>query len=171
MTEPRVQILDEALFDGLIERARRSPRLRTNHNFHTSMEDNPHRFLNVMVRGTYIRPHRHLEPPKAEAFLVLRGEIAFFLFDDTGAVVRTEILGRGQTGIDIGPGIWHSLAVLTPEAVCYEVKPGPYTAVNDKEFAPWAPREGGPEAPEYLERLVALSVTALETAAAARRRL
>jgi cupin fold WbuC family metalloprotein len=155
MTDARVQVLDEALFDHLIERARQSPRRRTNHNFHSSMDDNPHRFLNVMVRGTYITPHRHLDPPKAESFLVLRGEIAFFLFDDTGNISRVEILGQRKIGIDIASGVWHSLAVLTPDAVCYEVKPGPYSAANDKDFAPWAPREDDPKAAEYLERLVA----------------
>jgi len=38
--------------------------------------------------------------------------------------------------------------------VCYEVKPGPYLQANDKEFAPWAPREGDPDAARYLEELV-----------------
>ncbi len=118
------------------------------------MDENPHRFLNVMLRGTYVTPHRHLDPPKAESFLVLEGEIAFFVFDDRGAVTARYILGRETVGIDIDPGIWHSLAVLTPEAVCYEVKPGPYSAVNDKDFAPWAPREGDPAAPAYLEKLL-----------------
>jgi cupin fold WbuC family metalloprotein len=155
MDDSRVQLLDCQLFERLIERAQQSPRLRTNHNFHASMAENPHRFLNVMVRGTYVTPHRHTDPPKSESFLALRGEIAFFLFDDDGNVTRTEILGRDTIGIDIAPGVWHSLAVLTPEAVCYEVKPGPYSAANDKDFAPWAPREGDPAAGQYLEKLVA----------------
>lgn len=154
MTDGRIQILDETLFDRLIERARQSPRLRTNHNFHASMEDNPHRFLNVMVKGTYIAPHRHLDPPKSESFLVLRGEIAFFIFDDAGVITRTEVLGRGKIGIDVACGTWHTLAVLSPEAVCYEVKPGPYSVATDKDFAPWAPREGDPAAPQYLDRLL-----------------
>jgi len=84
-----VQTVNRALLDRLIERAYRSPRLRINHNFHSSMEDNPHRFLNVMVKGTYIAPHRHLDPPKPESFLVLEGEVAFLLFDDAGRIVRT----------------------------------------------------------------------------------
>jgi cupin fold WbuC family metalloprotein len=155
MDDAGVQILDQPLFERLIERARQSPRLRTNHNFHASMDDNPHRFLNVMVRGTYITPHRHTDPAKSESFLALHGEVAFFLFDDAGNVIRTEILGCDTIGIDIAPGIWHTLAVLTPEAVCYEVKPGPYTPTNDKDFAPWAPREGDPKTAEYLERLLA----------------
>jgi cupin fold WbuC family metalloprotein len=149
-----IQFLDSNLTRSLIERAHRSPRLRTNHNFHSSMEDNPHRFLNVMARGTYIAPHRHLDPPKAESFLALDGKLASFTFDDDGTIATTHILGRDPIGIDIAPGVWHTVAVLTPHVVCYEVKPGPYSAANDKDFAPWAPREGDAGAPAYLAMLV-----------------
>src|SRR3984885_13164766 len=95
-----IQTLNRGLMDELIERAKGSRRLRVNHNFHASMEDNPHRFLNVMVKGTYVAPHRHLDPPKAESFVVLEGEVAFFIFDDSGNVVRTELVGRDPMGID-----------------------------------------------------------------------
>jgi cupin fold WbuC family metalloprotein len=150
-----IQTLNRELIQDLVERARRSPRLRTNHNFHSSMEDNPHRFLNVLVKGTYIAPHRHLHPPKAEAFLVLEGEVAFFIFDDEGRLVRSEVVGRDPVGIDLPAGVWHTLAAVTDHAVCYEVKPGPYQAATDKDFAPWAPREGEPGVAAYLEGLVA----------------
>ncbi len=150
-----VQLLDTELFERLIEQARASPRLRTNHNFHSSMEDNPHRFLNVMIRGTYIAPHRHLDPPKSESFIVLDGEIAFITFDDAGAIASTYRLGPGTVGIDIAPGVWHTLVVLSPHAVCYEVKPGPYSIANDKDFAVWAPKEGEPGTVEYQARLAA----------------
>lgn len=154
MPDSRLQLVNSELFQSLIERARNSPRLRTNHNFHSSMEDNPHRFLNVMVRGTYIAPHRHEDPPKSESFLVLDGEVAFFTFDDSGQIANTVVLGRDAVGIDVGPGVWHTLAVLTPHAVCYEVKPGPYFAANDKDFASWAPREGEPGVGAYLDLLL-----------------
>ncbi len=160
MSAARIQTLSRGLIRELIRRAGESPRRRTNYNFHGAMEENPHRFLNVMLRGAYVTPHRHLNPPKTESFLVLEGEVAFFVFDDAGAVMATHRLGRENVGIDIGSGIWHSLAVLTDHAVCFEVKPGPYLAANDKDFAPWAPREGDPAAPEYLERLLALAAEA-----------
>src|SRR5580698_6286594 len=154
MQEMRVQTLDRKLFRELIERAERSPRLRINHNFHASMDDNPHRFLNVMAKGTYVAPHRHVDPPKAESFVVLEGEVAFFIFDDAGQVVRTEVLGRDSIGIDLSPGVWHTLSPVSAHAVCYEVKPGPYSAATDKDFAPWAPREGDPGVGAYLEGLM-----------------
>jgi cupin fold WbuC family metalloprotein len=157
----KIERIDEALFEATMARAAASARGRTNHNFHPSLDENPHRFLNVMRRGTYVTPHRHLDPPKSETFVILRGEVAFFVFDDEGAITRCEILGepgRARTcGIDLGPGVWHSLAVRSESAICFEVKPGPYSAANDKDFAPWAPREGDPECAGYLEGLLAFA--------------
>jgi cupin fold WbuC family metalloprotein len=150
-----MQWITHELFERVLEQARQSPRRRMNFNFHAGLDENPHRFLNVLVEGTYIRPHRHLDPPKTEAFLALEGEIAFFVFDDSGNVETRRVLGRhGLWGVDIPPGVWHSMAVLTPHAVCYEVKPGPYTPLSDKEFAPWAPAEDAAEAAAYLQALI-----------------
>ena len=154
---PDIQLIDEALLEATLDRAQKSPRLRTNHDFHAGPEDNPHRFLNVMVRGTYVTPHRHLDPPKAESFLVLRGRIAVFVFDDDGGVTsRHDLGGPGEPlGIDLAPGVWHALAVRSDHAVIYEVKPGPWDPATDKELAPWAPGEGDPAAGAYRDGLLA----------------
>ena len=155
-----VQIMDGALFEAVLQRARRSPRRRMNHNFHRSLDENPNRLLNVLLEGTYIAPHRHLHPPKAESFLVLQGRITFVIFDDRGAIIERHTLGplpgddAAALGIDLAPGVWHTLIARTPHAVCYEVKPGPYRPTDDKEFARWAPREGDQGVAEYMERLI-----------------
>jgi cupin fold WbuC family metalloprotein len=111
-----------------------------------------------MVRGTYIAPHRHSDPPKSETFLVLEGELAFFTFDDDGQIASTHVLGRDVWGVDIQPGVWHTMAVLTEHVVCFEVKPGPYWVANDKNFAKWAPREGEPGAKAYLDLLTSIAM-------------
>jgi cupin fold WbuC family metalloprotein len=150
-----VQVIDESLLDATIARAQNAPRGRINHNFHPDLSANPHRFLNAWTRGSYAAPHRHLVVPKPESFVVLRGELALFIFDDAGKVTETHILGRnGVIGIDLEPGLWHTVTALTETAVCFEVKAGPYDAATDKEFAPWAPREGDPAAAAYLAGLV-----------------
>lgn len=157
MAPPRlgIQRIDEALIEATLARARSSPRLRANHNLHASHADGFHRFLNAWVRGTYAAPHRHIAIPKPEAFVVLRGKLACFIFDDAGNVVESAVLGTdGLFGIDIAPGVWHTLLPVTPEAVCFEVKPGPWDPATDKEFAPWAPLEGDPQAAAYAERLL-----------------
>jgi hypothetical protein len=43
-------------------------------------------------------------------FLVLEGELAFFTFDDAGQITDTLLLGRHALGVDIQPGVWHSMA-------------------------------------------------------------
>lgn len=150
------------MLEALKQRAAAVPRLRTNYNFHASMDENPHRFLNVMCRGTFISPHRHLSPPKAESFVVLEGEVAFFVFEDDGSVKAIHFLGPTSPawGIDIVPGVWHTLVCLSEQAVCFEVKPGPYEPSDDKAFATWAPRESDAASGTYLEWLTAQAQSA-----------
>jgi len=37
--------------------------------------------------------------------------------------------------------------------IFFETKPGPYVQVTDKDFAPWSPEEGTPQAAVYLAAL------------------
>ncbi len=135
-----VQFIDSDLFGPLKQKALDSPRLRTNHNFHSGDEDNPHRFLNVLAKGTFVPPHRHLDPPKSETILILEGRVGLLLFDDDGNVTLAVVLGgSSRLGVDIPAGVWHTLVVLTPFAVALEVKPGPYLAAQGKDFPAWAP--------------------------------
>jgi cupin fold WbuC family metalloprotein len=162
-----VQFLDRALIDATVERARRSPRRRINYNLHGGPGDNPHRFLNVFLRHSYVAPHRHIDPPKSETFLVLEGRMAALLFDDSGAVTGRYLLGPelpaadGPAGfeyagiaIDVAPGVWHTVTAVSEVAVCFEIKPGPWIPATDKEFASWAPREGEPGVAKYLASLL-----------------
>jgi len=155
-----VQLISDALFDTVAAAAAESPRFRMNHNFHAGAADNPHRFLNVLLKGTYIQPHRHTDPPKSESFLVLEGMADVILFDDTGTVTARYRLGADSPegrlwGVDISPGVWHTILPRTAQVICYEVKPGPWIPATDKEFADWAPAEGDPAAAGYAAALLA----------------
>jgi cupin fold WbuC family metalloprotein len=157
VTAPRIQLVTKNLVEHTIARALACPRRRANHNFHADAEANPHRFLNAFVRGTYCAPHRHADPPKPESFIILSGQLAVFIFDDRGAVETHYVLSADHNvGIDLPPGVWHTLAPLTETAVCFEVKPGPYSVHNDKEFASFAPLEGDAAADAYLQTLLRL---------------
>lgn len=153
-----IQLLTDALFAEIASRAASSPRQRMNHNFHDGPTDNPHRMLNALLRGTYVRPHRHVTPPKSEAFLPLTGRVGIVCFSDGGDVTAThELSADGPVrGIDLPAGIWHTVMALSDVSVCYEVKPGPWEPASDKDFAPWAPEEGDPSAAAYLRSMEAL---------------
>ena len=145
---------DEAL-QATVRASHDSPRRRMIQPFHRSEQDALHRMFNAIQPDSYVRPHRHLDPPKAEAWIVLRGALVFFTFEDNG-VIRdcVEVRASGPAfGVDLVPGVFHTLLATEPDTVVYEVKTGPYSAVSDKAFADFAPAEGTPEASQYLEYL------------------
>jgi cupin fold WbuC family metalloprotein len=150
-------VLDHALLDTAVRYARESPRRRVIAPLHRSESDGLHRMFNAVQPDSYVRPHRHLDPPKAEAWIVLRGALLFFTFSDDGAVDRQLVLRAAGPafGVDLVPGVYHSFIALEPDTVIYEVKNGPYVASSDKAFAPWAPAEGAPEALRYMAQLLA----------------
>jgi cupin fold WbuC family metalloprotein len=154
-SEP-LAILDDTLLENTLRYARESPRRRVIAPFHRSEADPLHRMLNAVQPDSYVRPHRHLDPPKAEAWIVLRGALLFFTFHEDGRVDQRVQLRAGgpRFGVDLLPGIYHSLIALEPDTVIYEVKTGPYTAAGDKSFAPWAPAEGTAEATHYMAELL-----------------
>ncbi len=138
-----------------LEMSRQSPRKRIILPLHKSADSTLHRMLNAIQPGSYVRPHRHEEPPKAESMLVLQGSLGVVIFDASGSVKSTYTLSpHGEHfALDIEAGVFHTILALLPDTVLFEVKPGPYTRSTDKDFATWAPGEYTPEAEEFLGRM------------------
>ena len=149
--------INRQLTSGVAEQAKRSPRLRSNHNFHADYAEPVNRMLNAFEPGTYVRPHKHESPDKCEVFILLTGRALALRFDDTGTIVEHAVLdgASGVYGVEFAPREWHSIVSLAPGTVLYEVKPGPYVPISDKNFAPWAPAEGSLEAADYMASLLA----------------
>lgn len=145
-----IQIVDQELLDQVVAKAKTAPRRRINHNLHR-LEDQVQRMLNALEPNTYVRPHRHVDPPKTEMFVILRGRVAVLIFDDAGEIETCKILSpRGTCVIDIPPGHWHGLIALDSGSILIEAKDGPYVASADKDFAPWAARENSREVEAWL---------------------
>ena len=77
-------IIDEDLLNKVSEQAKTSPRLRMNHNFHQSLEDKCHRFLNAVEPETEVPIHHH--PTKDETFVILRGKVRVTTHNDDGSI-------------------------------------------------------------------------------------
>lgn len=68
-----MKLIDKHLLDEVSRQAKLSPRLRMNYNFHHSLEEKCHWFLNAVEPGTKVDIHRH--PTKDESFVLPRGRI------------------------------------------------------------------------------------------------
>jgi cupin fold WbuC family metalloprotein len=149
-------VINRQLTLSVSEEAQKSPRLRKNYNFHDDYEDPVNRMLNAFEPGTYVRPHKHEEPDKCEIFIILTGKALALQFDASGEIVGHAILdhAQGVYGVEIAPREWHTIISLASGTVLFEVKQGPYVQIIDKNFAPWAPQEGSPQAAEYLASIL-----------------
>jgi len=152
-----MKIINENLLDSITEQAHNSPRLRMNYNFHQSLDDPLNRLLNAMEPESYFPPHRHLNPDKEEIFLVLRGSVLLYIFNDEGEIESiTEISPKKKVyGMEIEAGVWHSLIVLETGTIVYEVKKGPYAQLAPENIASWAPCPENKEAcKQYMQQLL-----------------
>ena len=118
-----IMIIDQQLLDDLAAQAKTSPRLRMSFNFHQSLDEKCHRFLNALEPGTVMAIHHH--PTKDETVVILRGRVAVTTYFDDGSVMeRVELCHEeGCFGVNIPKNVWHTVECLEP-AVLFECKEG-----------------------------------------------
>jgi len=149
-----MKIFDCTVLDALTAAAQQNPRGRQNLNLHPHDGFCAHRLFNAIEPGSYIRPHRHLDPNKDETFVLVRGRLAVLEFADSGKVSAAVVLMPGEAA-DVPAGAWHTAVSLEPGTIFFEAKAGPYLPLSEKEFADWSPGAESPEVASYLAALEA----------------
>lgn len=121
-----MNIINQDLLDKVSSEAKNSPRLRMNFNFHQSLDDKCHRFLNAVEPGTVVPIHKH--PSKDESFVLLRGRVRVTTHNDDGSIKDSVILNpqEGLYGVDIPKDVWHKVESLESGSVFFECKEGPF---------------------------------------------
>jgi cupin fold WbuC family metalloprotein len=145
--------LTPEIFRETLERATASPRRRAIYCFHKP-DESFQRMINVCLYDTCVQPHMHENPSQVEVFSLLYGRMGVLTFNDEGKIESKVLLEEtGGKIAEIPPATWHSLVVVSPMAVVYELNNTKYNPLTHKTFAPWAPSEDSPEAPTYRDWL------------------
>ena len=121
-----MKIIDEQLLNDVGAQAKESSRLRMNYNFHQSLDELCHRFLNAVEPGTEVPIHKH--PTKDETFVILRGKVRVTTHRDDGSITEDVVLcaEEGRYGVNIPKGVWHTIECMEPDSVIFECKEGPF---------------------------------------------
>lgn len=129
-----MHIINDDLLKKVSKKAKESERLRMNYNLHNSLDAPVQKLLNALEPDTELAIHRHTTT--SETYLLLKGEIKVVFFDDDKKVTNEFILNpeKGNYGIDIPAGQWHTIEVLKTDSVIFEVKEGPYKSIGSKDI-------------------------------------
>lgn len=127
-------LINEDLLNEVTQQAKESPRLRMNHNLHDSLDAKAQRLLNALEPGTILPIHRHTHT--AETYLLLRGRIRVMYYNNQKEETESVILdpAKGNYGVHIPAGQWHTLEVLESGSVIFEVKDGPYRPLREEDL-------------------------------------
>ncbi|MEG1616771.1 MAG: WbuC family cupin fold metalloprotein [Bacteroidales bacterium] len=129
-----MQKINQNLLDRVAEAAKQSSRLRMNHNFHDTLDAPAQRMLNALEPGTQLPIHRHQHT--AETYVLLRGRINVIFYDDLKQEIERFELDplKGEYGVNIPKGEWHTIEVIESGSVIFEVKDGPYIALGIEDI-------------------------------------
>lgn len=138
-------ILDNKLFDEILDKAQASPRKRMNFDLRTQADapvgigatewsDQSQRMLNVLMTDTVIPVHRHTET--SETVIVCRGKVREEFYDSEGNKTAEFVMEAGGDcpGIQVPMGQYHTLVCLEDGSVIFEAKDRPYDPVGTEEF-------------------------------------
>src|SRR5436305_11682128 len=82
---------DDGLLDSAIHDALNSPRKRSIIRLHEH-DEGVQRMLNAIEPESYTRPHQHVNPPKPETFVALRGSVLVVRFSEDGTPLEGAVV-------------------------------------------------------------------------------
>ena len=149
-------ILNKRDIEGLKVTADQTERRRVRLCAHPNVEDHLHEMFIVHTRGTYIRPHKHLN--KSESMHVIEGTVDLVTFDESGNIDGLTQLGDYSSGQNFFHRFteprYHTLVITSESLVFHEITSGPLVRVSTVR-APWSPKEDDIAAANaYLQNLV-----------------
>ena len=125
-----MKLIDNNLLDSVTARAKESPRLRMNYNFHDRLDAPSQRLINAVEPGTVMAVHRHMHT--SETYFVLRGKVKVKIYNDKKEIIQEVVLDpkAGNYGGHIPIGEWHTIEVLETGSVIFECKDGPFIPIT-----------------------------------------
>lgn len=139
--EPIVQVSHEYM-ETLKECARQNQRKRIRLCAHSGIDDLLHEMLIVHEKGTYVRPHKHLN--KTESVHIIDGLVDVVVFDDDGNINDVMQMGDYKSGrvfyYRMQYPYFHTLLIHSDILLFHEATNGPFDR-KDTVFAPWTPDE------------------------------
>ncbi len=103
---------------------------------HKNKSSKHHSMVLLQNKNNYYRPHKHKN--KGDTFLILKGKLACFLFNNKGKIKFKCVLKKNEI-FRTPSNTFHAVMPLTKRVFYFETKKGPFLKKNDSIFANWSP--------------------------------
>lgn len=153
---PSIVSVSRSDISRMMETAEATDRKRMRICSHGDPSDRLHEMLIVHEKGTYVRPHKHLE--RSESFHIISGEVDVLVYNDDGSlksIVSMGDFGSGKTFYyRLNESLFHTILIHSQHLVFQETTLGPFNPANTV-FAPWAPApEDHEKCAEFMNNLM-----------------
>ncbi len=133
-----VVAITKEIIKQLLEESKKNGDCDIRLSLHKRPSEEFHNMIILQNKGNYYRPHKHEK--KVEAYQLIEGKMAVFVFDESGSVKESTILSPEKNFIyRIPSNTWHISIPITKYVIFNEAKPGPFLGKDDSSFADWAP--------------------------------
>lgn len=136
-----MKILNNELFNKVLEAAVASPRRRMHYDLRTQASDSDplwrdgsQRMLNVMMKDTVIPIHRHAET--SETVVILKGSGDEVIYDERGVEIERVTLRYGSDcpAVQVPRNVYHTFVPHEDGTVIFEAKDRAYDPIKTEEF-------------------------------------
>lgn len=154
-TQPTIEVSNDVV-NQLLEVSKQNGNCDVRLSLHRDPDDDFHQMIILQYRGNYSRPHQHIN--KSESCHIMRGALAFIVFNDDGSIAQSSIVDKNNVFVfRCASDLWHTVIPISEYVVYHESKRGPYLQQDDSVFPNWAPHHSEiPDSLNYMENLLAL---------------
>ena len=150
-----VELISKNDVEYLCRVADHAPEKKSRILLHGVIDKLLHEMIIVHRYGTYIRPH--INDRSEKSFVMIKGEMMVVLYDKHGSIAEKYLLSAERDGsnliLRLNEPIFHTIVVMSEEAVFLESTLGPHTSTRYADFAPSV--EQNDECQHYLSWLQA----------------
>ena len=141
-SKKKVDFINQKHINFLKKKVKFTKRKRARICMHKNDNSRLHEMIIILSKGTYIRPHKHLN--KAESLHVIEGSADIIFFDDNGNILKKVRLGIKNKKLNfyyrLSSSVFHTFKLRSKYFIFHETTEGPFLK-SSTVYANWSPSE------------------------------
>ena len=141
-TKKDIEFINQKHISFLKKRVKNTKRKRARICMHKNEKSKLHEMIIILSKGTYIRPHKHVN--KAESLHVISGSADVIFFNSRGKTIKKISLNNKKKNSSfyyrLSSSVFHTFKLKSKYFIFHETTEGPFLK-KKTIYAKWSPSE------------------------------